>query len=157
MKEDGNGEKSPEQMAKEKLFAGIEVGSGELRRQDGLIAESLDKAGHRNLGVIQTTITAEQDDKNYRQILIRGRWRSREEMDKGANALAVCDICGARKARQYLLDRFTIHTAGQDGAAIHDALEALTHTTFITENKQKKKWYQGGDRNGNRSSSSPIT
>lgn len=152
MGEEDDGHKTVEEMAQEKTFKGVVVNLGELQRQDGLIAESIDKSRAHALGVIQTVITAEQDDKNYRQILKRARWKNTEEMDKAVNALAVCDITGAVKAKRIILDRITARSAGVDGELLHEALIALTHTTFTTRNiidKKKAKY------DGNRSSS-PI-
>lgn len=138
----GNGKKTIEQMAKEKAFKGLIVRIGELQRQDGIIAEAIDKSNSRNLGVIQTMITAETDDSNYRQILKRARWHNQEHRDKFVKAIAVCRITGAIKALQTLLDMITADSAGDNAIWSKEAIEGLTHTTLTThENIDRKKKY----------------
>jgi len=154
---DGNGNghiKTIEELAKEKAYTGLIVRIGELQRQDGLITEAIDKGRGQNLGVIQTIITAENDDKDYRQILKRARWKNEEQRDKFVKALAVCRITGAVKAAQTLLDKITADSAGDDGVWIRETIEGLTHTTLTThEQIDKKKRYQNG--NGSKTTS-PI-
>jgi len=143
-----------EEMARREAFKGTVVKLSELQRQDGLIAESIDKSIQHNQSIIMTTITAVSDDKDYRQILKQANWRSTEEMDLYCHALAVCDFTGAVMARKHLLDRITAHSAGEGRQAIRDGLEALTHTTFTTQHDMEKKNKWGNnDRN---KSSSPI-
>ena len=156
MGEEDNGDGIVEKMAMEKAFKGGIIDLHELQRRDGLIVEGIDKAGNHNIGVIQTFVHAEADDKDYRQILKHALWKSREEMDKAVNALAVCRITGATNAMKVLLDRITAHSAGIDGQLMHESYEALTHTTFTTNySKDKKKWWNG-DKSKDRSSS-PIS
>lgn len=152
--DDGNGhKKTVEQMAQEKAFKGVTVRLGEMQRQDGIIAEAMDKSfATQGLGVIQTIITAELDDKNYRQILKRARWKNQEQRDKYVKALAVCRMTGAINAAQTLLDMITADTAGDGGALLHEAIEGLTHTTLTTKEEIEKK-----KRHDNKSkSNSPI-
>lgn len=153
---DGDGEKTIEQMAKERVFKGGTIDLSELQRRDGLIAESIDKAGKHGEGVIQTFIHAQADDKDYRQILKHALWKSREEMDKAVNALASCDITGAVKAKKVVLDRITAHSAGIDGQLMHESYEALTHTTFTTDYSHGRKRWWNDDKSKDRSSS-PIS
>jgi len=153
MDEEGNGKKSIEQMAQEKAFGGLIVRIGEMQRQDGIIAEAMDKSIGHNLGVIQTLITAEADDKNYRQILIRARWKNQEQRDKFVKALSVCRMVGATQAAQTLLDLITADSAGDDGALRHEAVEGITHTTLTTRDELSKKKKYNDNRN---KSSSPI-
>ena len=120
-----------------------------------MIARSVDESARQSQGVILTTITAISDDKNYRQALIRARWKSTEEMDLYVQALAVCDYTGAVMAKRHLIDRITAHSAGIDSEGIHDALEALTHTTVTTQEQLDKKYH--GSKNGNSKSNSPLT
>ena len=149
---EGNGQKTIEQMAQEKAYGGLIVRIGEMQRQDGIITEAMDKMIGRNLGVIQTIITAESDDENYRQILKRARWKNQEQRDKFVKALAVCRITGAKKAAKTLLDLVTADSAGDNAVWIGEAIEGLTHTTLTTrEEISKKKKYDDKNR-----SSSPI-
>ena len=153
--ENGNGHhgKTIEQMAKEKAFGGLVLRIGELQRQDGIITEAMDKSISHNLGVIQTLITAELDDKNYRQILLRARWKNQEQRDKYVKALAVCRMTGASRAEHTLLDLITADTAGDEGIARREAGDWLTHTTLITRAEIEKRKKQHDDRN---KSTSPI-
>jgi len=151
---DNNGGKSIEEMALEKGFGGLVVRLGEMTRQDGIITEAMDKMRGRNLGVIQTMITAEDDDKNYRQILKRARWKSEEQRDKYIKALAMCRITGAIKAAQVLFDKITADSAGDKGEWIRETIEGITHTTITTHDELSKK-KKGYDDYRNRSSS-PI-
>jgi len=153
---DGDGGKSIEQMAKEKVFKGATINLSDLKRQDGLLAEAIDKAAGHKDGVIQTFIHAEAEDKDYRQILKHALWKSREEMDKAVNALAVCRMTGAVRATQVLLDRITAHSAGENGQLMHESYEALTHTTFTTNYGDRKGRWWSNDKSKDRSNS-PIS
>lgn len=155
--DDGDGHrKTIEEMAQDKaldkVFKGATVSLGELIRQDGIITEGIDKMRSHGLGVTQTLITAESDDENYRQILIRARWKNQEHRNKFIRALAVCRVTGARMAAKTLLDQITADSAGDDGAIRQEAKEMLTHTTWTThEQMDRKKKYDNS-----RHSSSPI-
>ena len=146
MNHDGDdGKKTIEQMAQERAYKGLIVHIGELQRQDGIITEAVDKSMGRSLGVIQSIITAEEDDKNYRQIFRRARWKNQEQRDKYVKAFAMCRITGAVKAAKTLLDMVTADSAGDDGVWIRETGEMLTHTTLTTReeiDKKKKKWYE---------------
>jgi len=142
---ENNGHKTPQEIVETKTFNGAVVTLNELRRQDGLIAESIDKNMGKSFGVIQT-ILAPCDDSNYRQILKFTRWKNTEEQDKCINALKACDRTGAVKAKHVILDRLTARSAGIDAQLVNDALEALMHTTFTTENRTVKG---NGNRNAN--------
>jgi len=142
--------------ARKEAFKGAVIKLSELQRQDGLIAESIDKSMRHTQSVIMTTITATSDDKDYRQILKRARWKNTEEMDLYVHALAVCDYTGAVMARKHLLDRITAHSAGVDAEGLHEALVALTHTTFTTQSLLDKKYQKQGGYDGNKSNS-PIS
>lgn len=142
-----NGKKTIEDMAEEKVFEGATIELGDLQRQDGLIAEAIDKAQSRNLGVIQTVITAEQDDNNYRQILKRGVWKSTHEMDLAVAALAECEKTNAKQGKKVILDRITARSAGLNGQLISQALEALTHTHFITNSDNQRRRHYDGSTN----------
>jgi hypothetical protein len=146
---DNNGKKTIVDIAREKTFLGATVTLDELVRRDGQIAESLDKANGQRLGVIQRALTPSTDE-DYRQILKLAVWKSPEEMDKAVNALAECDITGADTIKKIILDRITAHSAGTSGYLLHEAFEALTHTTFTSQNiEQRKKW--NGSRNNTNS------
>lgn len=154
MNGDGNGKKTIEQMAQEKAYGGLIVRIGELQRQDGIITEAMDKMRGQGLGVIQTIITAEAEDKNYRQIIKRARWKNQEQRDKYIKALAVCRVTGAVKAAQTLLDLITADSAGDDGVWIQEAKDMLTHTTLTTREEIDKKRKHDDYRS---KSSSPIS
>ena len=152
METSGNGKKTIEQMAQEKAFTGLVVRMGEMQRQDGIMAEALDKSINKSLGVIQTLITAEEDDVNYRQILIRARWKNQEQRDKFVKAIAVCRLVGAKAAAKTLFDLITADSAGDNGAIRIEAVEGITHTTLTTrEELSKKKKHEYASR-----STSPI-
>jgi len=152
-----DGHETIEELAKKKAaFPGGTINLKELIRQDGLIAEAVDKAGHHGEGVIQSFIHAQSDDKEYREILKHALWKSREEMDKAVNAMAVCRLTGAVNAMKVLLDRITAHSAGENFQLMHESYEALTHTTFTTDySHNKKHWWKNG-KSGDKSSS-PIS
>ena len=150
---DNGDKKTIEQMAQEKAYDGLIVHIGELQRQDGIITEAMDKNRGQGIGVVQTLITAEQEDKNYRQILIRARWKNQEQRDKFVKALAVCRLVGAKKAEQTLLDLITADQAGDEGAIRREAIEGLTHTTLTTRSDIDRKKKRDDYRS---KSSSPI-
>lgn len=140
--DDGNGDKE---------FQGVTIDLKTLQRQDGLIAEAIDKSRNQNQGVIMTILTAEQDDKNYRQILKRARWKNPEEIDKAVLALGEARMTGAKNAEQIILDRVTAHSAGIDAQIIRESYEALTHTTFtnrlIGDSKRRQEYDNYRSRN----------
>jgi len=153
MDDGNNGKRTLSEIAAERAaFPGAVVTLDQLVRQDGLIAESIDKASGQKLGVIQRALTPSTDE-DYRQILKMAVWKSPEEMDKAVAALAECDITGAVEVKKIILDRITARSAGVNGWLLHEAFEALTHTTFTSQTiEQRKKW------NGHRdNSSSPLT
>lgn len=150
----GNGHKTIDEAVEEKVFEGVTINIGELQRQDGQIAEAIDKASAHNLGVIQTVIHAVNNDDDYRQILKLAIWKNTEEQDKAVNALSICRLTGAKKAMRTILDRITARSAGINGALIHEAFEALTHTTFTqqTLGGSKKRWHDDREK-----SNSPLS
>ena len=134
----GNGHKGEQYSSALDLLEGIQ-------RQDGILSDAASKARQRE-GVIMTTITAIMDDKDYRQILKRGNYRSTEEMDLYANALNCCLYVGAVQAFRALLDRITIHSAGVNFEGVRMALESLTHTTQVTrESFNQRKFKDQGE------------
>jgi hypothetical protein len=140
----GNGHKTGEELNNE--FPGVTLNLRDLQRQDGLIAESIDKSQSHNAGVIPTFINA-NNDKDYRQILQHAYWRNFEEADKATLALATCDMTGAKKAAHYILDRITSHQGGEKGYLMGKAFEALTHTTFTSNSIDDRKKKQEHERN----------
>lgn len=139
---------------KKSVFKGATITMGEMMRQDGIIAEAIDKQNTRSLGVVQTFITAIDDDKHYRQILKLARWRNARHREIYVKALNACRITGAWNAWRTLLDMITAEAAGEDGALMHEAAEALTHTSITTreEIERKKKFERTRDK-----STSPLS
>ena len=151
---DGNGSKTIEDMAQEKVFQGATVDLGSLQRQDGIITQAMDKLTRTNLGIIQTFIHAEKDDENYRQILKNAIWKNTHEQDLFTLAITCCDLTGATVIKRLLLDRLTARSAGTNGWAQLAAYEALTHTTFTSQHvntRGNKKGVKPGKTN------SPLT
>jgi len=136
---------------KKSAFKGATIKLSEMMRQDGLIAEALDKQNRHNLGVVQTFITAIDDDKNYRQILKLARWRNARHREIYVKALNACRITGAWNAWRTLLDMITAEAAGEDGALMHEAAAALTHTSITTreEIERKQKYERGRGKSNN--------
>lgn len=151
--EEGNGHKTIEQLAKEKAFEGKIIHIGELQRQDGILAESVDKMAAKGLGVIQTLITAKDDDVDYRQILKLARWKDEIQRDRYVKALAVCRMTGAKMAAKTLLDKITADSAGDNGAIMREAIEGITHTTLTTREELSRKFKNNDNRY---KSNSPI-
>lgn len=143
-------------IAKKKAFEGAFVKLEDLQKQDGMIADALAGLSNQTMGVIQTLITAispKDDDIEYRQILLRARWKDEEQRQRYVKALAVCRMVGAKKAAQTLLDLITAQSAGDGAELRHDAIEGITHTTFTTrEEYAKRKKYEGSNK-----SNSPIS
>ena len=136
---------------KKAAFQGATIKLSEMMRQDGLIAEALDKQNKHNLGVVQTFITAIDDDKSYRQILKLARWRNARHREIYVKALNACRITGAWNAWKTLLDMITAEAAGEDGALMHEAASALTHTSITTreEIERKQKYDRGRSKSSN--------
>lgn len=152
---ENNGLKSLEQMSQEKSFKGTEVDLIELMKQDSLVAQSLDKASHQRLGVIQRVITSVNDDSEYRQILKLARWRSQEHIDRTLNAIAACRTCGATKALKFIFDKITAESAGINSENLKEAFEALTHTSTTYDWRSNQYGKKNGHRD--RDASGPIT
>lgn len=150
----GNEPLTIDQLAERKAaFPGATIPLENWIKRDGQIAEAIDKANAQHTGVIQSFINAINDDKNYRQILKSTLWKSTEEQDKAVLALACCEMTGANHARKMILDRLTARSSGINGFLMHEALEALTHTTFTSQHYDFTK-----RKNGKRdNSSSPIS
>lgn len=152
--DNGNGHKSIEQMAKEKVFNGAVVNLGELQRQDGMITTALSNANTQGMGVLQTllrAIPAASDDDDYREIIKRGRWKNQEHRMKYIKALDLCRRTGAVKAKQLLLDMITAESAGDNAALNHEILDGLNHTTFTSREEISRKNGSNGSK-----SNSPI-
>lgn len=148
---DGDNGHNTEQAVKENLIPGTKVNIKDLMRQDGLIAEALDKQNKHSQGVIQSTLIS-YSDADYRQILRMARWRSHEECDKAVKAIQACRATGAVKALKTILDLITGHTAGVEWQSVHDGYDALTHTTYTWQNK-----YLNKGKNDRDNSRSPIS
>lgn len=145
-----NGEPTLAGEVKKAAFKGATIKLSEMMRQDGLIAEALDKQNTRNIGVVQTFITAIDDDKNYRQILKLARWRNARHREIYVKALNACRITGAWNAWRTLLDMITAESAGEDGALMHEAAAALTHTSITTKEEiERKQKYERGRNKSN--------
>jgi hypothetical protein len=144
-----NGHKTPTEIIKEKVFEGVTLNLKDLQRQDGQIAEALDKASKHHTGVIQSIITAVDKDDEYRQILKLANWKTPEEMDKAVIAISCCDRVGAVQTKRLILDKITAHSAGTNGWLLREALDALTHQTITTEEMMRKKQHNGNFANSN--------
>lgn len=142
----GNGHKTVESIAKETALKacleGCTVDIKELRRQDGLIAESIDKSRNQTQGVIPTFINANSDDE-VRQILKHSLWKNTEEQDKCIQAIAVCRVTGATQGIMTILDRLSARSAGINGYLMEAAFRTLSQTTFVSKSEGLKK-----DKNG---------
>ena len=114
------------------------------------------------MGIIQTYIHAESDDKNYRQILKNAVWKNTEEQDKAILAINECHLTGCVKGMKMVLDRLTARSSGLDGWLQESAFRALTHTSYEwnTGANKKKGNNNNNGSNGNGSyykSNSPIS
>lgn len=153
----GNGhDKTLAEMAKskaaEKAFDGATVYLEDLQRQDGIMAQELAKGSQRQLGVIQTLLTHD-DDESIRQALVRARWKNEEHRRKFVNAIAQCRLTGAIGAMKWLMDMIDADRAGDNGALIHEAIEGITHTTFTSQEiMNRKKGRNNGDYRKNNTS-----
>jgi hypothetical protein len=141
-----------EQMAERKAagFAGATVQLSTLQMRDGQIAEQIDKANAQHLGVIQGFVNAVMDDKNYRQILKNAIWKNEHEARLAVRAISQCLYTGATQTLRTILDVITAKSSGVNGFLMHEAFEALTHTTFTSNHTDYSK-----RKNGN-NSNSPI-
>lgn len=149
-----NGHKSAADIIKEKVFEGVTLQLKDLQRQDGQIAEALDKSSKHHIGVIQSVISAVDKDEEYRQILKLANWKTPEEMDKAVIAISCCLRVGASKTLRLILDKITAHSSGINGWLLQKALDALTHQTVTTEEIMNRKNKQRGNTTAN---SSPFS
>lgn len=139
MADNGNGHKSLADVVEEKVFEGVTKDLKDLVHRDGMLAESIDKSSKQTLGVIQTMITAIDDDEDYRQIIKRARWRGQEHRDKYVKAINACIITGSKNALRHILDMITAESAGDNGVWAHEALEGITHSTITTRQELYNK------------------
>lgn len=141
MADNGNGKKD---------FPGVVLNLRELQRQDGIIAEAIDRNHARSGGVIQTYINAVLDNKDLRQILKHAYWRSFDEADRAVRAIAACESTGATRTLNMILHQIVSHQAGERGYLMHEAFEALTHTTFTTNSAEERKKHNDYQRDAAR-------
>lgn len=139
--------------AEEESFKGSRLPIGEIERQDGLIADAASKLGKANIGVLLRAMSAFDSDKDYRQILKMGNWRTREKARQAVKAIDECRLIGYEDGIKAILDDITAQSGGENMALLFKVFETLTHTTFTTNSTANRKWWQG--KNDNRSQS-PI-
>lgn len=125
-----------------------------IRREDGIISQAALQAfaGRNNSGVLQRSMTAPTDDKDYRQVLITANWPS---MRKGHEwVLAKYEWCRYGLSIAPLVDDLIAMKAGEHGSFILSIFEALTHTSFTTNYtnrnpvKRLRNWFNR-DRGNN--------
>ena len=156
----GNGDaaiKTLEEIASLKTIDNNVIRLGQLARQDGLIAESIDKSAKQGQGVIQSVLSA-NDDEEERQILKHALWKSQEQRNLYVIALSHLRLTGATNARQTLLDLITANSAGDNGWLITESYHALNHTSIMTgsSNDGKRRIF-GGNSGANATSSGSLT
>jgi hypothetical protein len=136
------GDNSEDTTSIDEITAALEQ-ANKLRKMatEGGNVTAVDK--QHNVGVIQGILSAVADDKNYRQILKQGLWKSPEEMDKAVNALACCDVTGAKKVKRIILDKITAHSAGVNGYLLRTAIDGLNHSTYTMQGFAKKPTASG--------------
>ena len=129
---------------------------GTLARQDGMIAEAIDKSAKQGLGVIQSVLTA-NDDEEERQILKHALWKSQEQRNLYVIALSHLRLTGAVNARRTLLDLITANSAGDNGWLISESYHALNHTSFTTSSPEQKRRIFGGNNSNGPTSAGSLT
>ncbi len=131
----GDGHFDPESAAEKKVFEGATITLGSLMRQDGLIAESIDKNNAKNAGILHVYTQSYPDD-DYRDILKTANWRTPHQRRLAIRALSICAKLGATNTYKAILDEITADSAGEKGWLMQWVFKTLTQTTFITNRKE---------------------
>lgn len=129
---------------------------GQLTRQDGLIAEAIDKSAKQGLGVIQSVLTA-NDDEEERQILKHALWKDQEQRVKYVRALSDCRLTRAVNGRQTILDLISANSAGDNGWLILQSYHALNHTSYtLNDANQNRRRFFGGKSDNSPTNNGPL-
>lgn len=150
----GNGQhpQTIDEIAEQKAaFPGATVKLSTLVMRDGQIAEAIDKSNTQHQGVINSYINAVTNDKDYRQILKMAHWKDEKQATLAVRAINHCLRTGAMQTLRAILDDITARSAGNNSFLMHEAFEALTHTTFTSQHYDYGKKKSGGNN-----SNSPI-
>ena len=141
--------------AEGKAFEGARVSLKDLEREDGIIAEAASKIGRANIGVLMRAMSAFDSDKEYRQVLKTGNWKTLEKARQAVKAIDECRLVGYEEGIKSILDDITAQSAGENMSLLFKVFETLTHTTFTSNSTAPRKFWQ---RNDNRSGSkSPFS
>jgi hypothetical protein len=125
-----------------------------LEREDGILARAASSASRNNSGVINKLLTAVEASKDYRQELKTGNYSSPRKALEAADAIREAIILGDTEGLEQIIDEIIALKAGANSALVHEALEALTHTSFTTNyagNNGQRNQQNNGKKN------SPIT
>lgn len=126
--------------AEKESFKGARIPLKELEREDGVITEAVSKTiGRANMGVLLKAMTAVESDKEYRQILKFGNYRTREKARQAVKAIDECRRFGYEDGITAILDDITAQSAGENMELLRAVFETLTHTTFTTNSIVSRK------------------
>jgi len=125
------------------IIKGPTIDVNELKREDGLLTRS----SPQYQSLLHRVITAERDNKNYRQELKTALFVSSDEADEAVSALDECFALGMDPTP--IIDQIIARSAGKNHDLLYEALRTLTHTTFTTN-------YQKG-RNAKPKNGSPFS
>lgn len=138
----------------EKIREGATIPLDMLRREDGIISLAASSANRNASGVLQKLITTIDKPEDFWQVIKTGNWTSPNRHMIAVDAIMECIELGDDIGLRWVVGTIIAGQAGVNSALVHEALQALTHTSFTTN-------YQGGLGNAkgtnNARKNSPIT
>jgi len=132
--------------AEQSAFKGATIKLEDLEREDGILAQAASHIGKSNMGVLIKALTAIETDKEYRQILKFGNYKTREKARQAVKAIDECRRFGNEDGIRSILDDITAQSAGENMALLNAVFETLTHTTFTTNNTANRKGWKDNDK-----------
>jgi hypothetical protein len=156
---EGNGHRDPDDLnetltaeAEQNAVKGARMTLIDIEREDAVLADVANKIGKSNLGVLLRAMTAFESDKEYRQILKTGNYRTREKARQAVKAIDECRRFGNLEGIKSILDDITAQSAGENMELLKSVFETLTHTTFTTNSTASRKAWQNDN-----AKSSPLS
>ena len=119
-------------------FKGPVIDVEKIKRQDGLFTIG----STQSQSLLHRVISAEKDNKNYRQELKTALFATSDEADEAVSALSECTVLGMDPTP--IIDQIIARSAGKNHDLLYEALRTLTHTSFTTNYQKEKNAKQRG-------------
>lgn len=119
----------------DRLIKGGDGGDDLLKKgKDGMLARG---KGGGTQGVILKSITAIEDDKDYRQEMKVANFQSPDEADEFTSAINECQVLGMSTTP--IVDQMIARSAGVKHGLLFEAFRTLTHFSLYTSDNRKDR------------------